>query len=156
LPGSARLRWLDDLGRDDKLLLYNEEASVVFGAAVVCTGGDRYQLSLSKVVDAVHAVLMGTDDHAQLVHLEELLDLIGPVAHDVILLQWVTLDVWMHAYHVLRSSGVRPEEVHRHLLHLISDASEVDLEWSVDLFDVFELDNSRPEACVDTEDLVVR
>jgi len=107
------------------------------------------------VVDTVHALLMRADDHAQLVNFEELLDLVWPVAHDVVLLLWVSDQVWMHTELILGFCGVTPEQVHGHLLHSVVDLAEINLQWATNLIDVFELHNRGSEASVHAEDAVV-
>ena len=98
---------------------------------------------------------MRPDDHAKLVHFQELVHLIRAVIHDVVLLCWVSYSVGMHADHIFRGRGVRPEKVHGHLLHLFVDASKVDFEGSVNLLDVFQLGNSGTKAPMHAEDSVV-
>ena len=45
LPWSARVDWLDDLGRNDQLLLNEEHAAIVAHcAAIICARCDRDQL----------------------------------------------------------------------------------------------------------------
>ena len=98
---------------------------------------------------------MGSDDHTTVVGGEELLNNVFAVHHDVALLQWVSLYICMHTSHVICWAWVTPEEVHSHLLHSVSDASKCDLEWSLDLLNVFNLVDTVTDSTVDTEDLVV-
>jgi len=60
------------------------------------------------VVNSIHAVLMGPNNHAQLVDFEELFNLIGTVAHDVVLFSRITHSVGMHAELVLAACGIGP------------------------------------------------
>ena len=69
---------------------------------------------------------MRSDDHADLVLLEELVDDVRSVAHDIVLLLWVTNRVFLHAKHFVRCSWITPEQIHAHLLDSISDVAKSD------------------------------
>jgi hypothetical protein len=45
----------------------------------------------------------------------------------------------MHTYHVFARSRIGPKQVHRHLLSLIIDAAQVDLEGTANFLNVLEL-----------------
>jgi len=80
-------------------------------------------------------------NHAQLVHLEEFLHLVWAVAHDVVLFCWVANSVRVHTKLLLAARGVGPQQVHSHLLHLLANTSEVNLERAADLLDVLKFNN---------------
>ena len=63
---------------------------VVMGASVVSAGCDGDELSSSEVVDSVLADLMTPNDHADLVHLDELFNDVWAVVHDVVLLSGIS------------------------------------------------------------------
>ena len=72
------LQWLDDLRCQAELLLNYEEAGVVLlGARVVGARAYGYNLVLSEVIDAILAVLIAPDNHAEVVALEEALYHVG-------------------------------------------------------------------------------
>ena len=98
---------------------------------------------------------MRADYHAELIDLEELFNLIWSVAHDVVLLLGVSNKIWMHAKQILSLCGVTPKQVHRHLLHSVVDLTEIDLQWTTDLLNVFEFHDRGSEASIDAEDTVV-
>ena len=85
LPRGRCRNWLNNLGGDDQLFLDQEHATVIpGGTCVVRAGCDRDHLVCRELVDCVKWVLMGTHDHADLVLLEELVDDVWSVAHDIV------------------------------------------------------------------------
>lgn len=84
---------------------------------------------------------MRSHDHRDLVLFKELVNDVGTIAHDVILLLRVSDSVLLHAKDLVRGSGVAPHKVHTHLLDSVCDASKVDSERTLDLVNVFQLDN---------------
>ena len=76
---------------------------------------------------------MGSNDHAELVLHEELVDDVLAVHHNVVLLHWVSQGVWVHALHFVVGTWVTPEEVHGHLLLGVTDIAKCDLERSLQI-----------------------
>jgi len=81
---------------------------------------------------------MGAHNHSDLVLLEELIDDIGTVAHNVILFLWVANGVDLHAEDFIIGSRVTPKDIHAHLLDCIRDVAKVDAQGPLNLIDIFE------------------
>ena len=98
---------------------------------------------------------MRSDDHADLVLLEELVDDVRSVAHDIVLLLWVTNRILLHAKHFVGGSRITPEEIHAHLLNSISDVSKSDTKWSLNLVDILQLHNRVSNAAMHAQDPIL-
>ena len=94
-------------------------------AAVVRARRNRQQLIRREFVNGVNRVLVGPDNHTNLVLFEELVHDIGPVAHDIVLLLGVPRCVSLHAEHFVTFGRVTPHDVHAHLLHCVRNVSQV-------------------------------
>ena len=157
LPGSSCVDRLNDLGRNNQFLLDNEHAGVVaHGCAVVSSGRDSDQLVCSELVNGVKRVLMGSNNHADVVLLQEFVDDIRAVRHDVVVLLRISDGVLLHTKVLISHGGIRPQDVHAHLLDGVCNASKVHFEWSLDLVDVLKLDNRVANSTVDAKNAVLR
>lgn len=98
---------------------------------------------------------MGAHYHTNLVLLEELVDDVGPVAHNVVLLLRVTNRVRLHAEDFVGGCWVTPHQIHAHLLHCVRDVAEVHSKGPLDLVNVFKLDNGVADTTMDAKDTVL-
>ena len=80
---------------------------------------------------------MTAHDHANLVVLEEFVNNVRPVRHNVILLLHVSHLICLHTLNLIRGGRVAPQDVHAHLLHSVCDAAQGDTKWPLNLVDVF-------------------
>ena len=102
LPWSAVCYGLNDLRRDHHSLLDEEHARVVVGnTCVVSRGCDCDQLVCTELIDGVKRVLMATHDHTDLVVLEEFVNNVWSVCHNVILLLLVSNLVCLHTLNLI-------------------------------------------------------
>jgi hypothetical protein len=109
--GSICGQWLDDLGTDDQSLLDDQDASiVVVNARVVSARGDCHQV-IRESLNAVWANGVGTNHHAQVVSLEERVQVVRTEVHDVVLLLRISHVVVLEAVLFLSLVRVTPEKV---------------------------------------------
>ena len=78
---------------------------------------------------------MGTNHHAQVVPLEERVQVVWPKVHNIILLLWVSHVVVLEAILFLSLMRVTPEKVKYLLMVLGMVSSELDFKWSLNLLD---------------------
>ena len=107
------------------------------------------------MVYSIHALLVRANNHAELIDFEELFNLVGSIAHNVVLVLRVSHQVLMHAKLVFTLSWVTPEQVHCHLLHSVVNLTQINLQRSTDLFNVLQLLDCGPKATINTEDFVI-
>ncbi len=95
-PISFRLSCgLNDLGRNDDLLLNDDEAGIVVVlVAVVCARVDGYQLALSKTVQALGTDLVRSQNHRDTIELQEFLNACHTEFGDVINIHGISVIVW--------------------------------------------------------------
>ena len=127
---------------------------VLARTTVVGAGGDGDHLVGGILLDGVLWVLVGPDDHADMVGGQELLYHVLAVHHDVALLVGVSQGVGVHACHVIIWAWVTPEKIHSHLLCCVIDVSKSNLEWPLDLLNILNLVDTVSNASMDTHDLV--
>jgi hypothetical protein len=122
---AALITRLYDFRRYHKFLLHNQETSVILmSAAVVCTRGDRDALSTSKPINSVRTDLVRSNHDGKLVNFEELLNHVSSIQSHVVLLDWVSYDVWRESENFIVNSRIAPEELHRCDLGLIVDLAK--------------------------------
>lgn len=80
---------------------------------------------------------MGANNHANLILLEESIDNIRSVAHDVIDSCGVTNCILLHAEYLIRGCGVTPQDIHTHLLNCVSDVAQVNPKRSLNFINIF-------------------
>jgi hypothetical protein len=107
---------------------------------VVCARADRHQI-VRKSLDTIWAYRMGSNHHAQVVALEEGVQVVGAKVHDVILLLWVSHVVMLEAVLLLSLVRVTPEKVEHLLVVLGVVSTQFDFEWSLNLFDALDILN---------------
>jgi len=64
---------------------------------------------------------MRTHDHSDLILLEELVNNVGSIAHDIVLLRWVSHYVHLHTKDFITGGRVTPHDIHAHLLDSVLD-----------------------------------
>ena len=84
---------------------------------------------------------MRAHDHADLILFEELVDDVGTVAHDIVLLLRIADRILLHTEDFIGGSGVAPQNVHTHLLHCVGNVAQSDAQGSLNLVNVFKLDD---------------
>jgi len=89
---------------------------------------------------------MSSHDQAKLVDLQEFFDLVRAVHHDVVLFLRVADHVGVNAVDFFGGGGVRPQQVHCHLLDSVCNRAQVDLQRPVNLLQVLKLH----ERCANT------
>ena len=146
---------LDDLWTDDQPLLNDEDASiVVVDTRMVRSRSDRHQI-VREALDTVGAYRVGTNHHAQVVALEETVQVVWAEVHDVILLLWVSHVVMLEAILLLSLMWVRPEQVEDLLVVLGMISTELDLEWSLDLLNALDILNCWANTSMAAEDALL-
>ena len=94
-------------------------------------------------------------DHANLVLLEEPVDDIGTVAHDVVDSGRIANSVLLHAKNLVRNGWITPKNVHAHLLNSVCDVAQVNSQRSLNLIDVVELGNRVTNSTVRAQDTIL-
>ena len=156
LPWRACGHWLDNLRRNDELLLDQQHAGVVIdSAAVVGAGGDGDQLICAELIDGLCWILVRAHNHRDLVLLEELINDIRAVAHNIVLFLRVARHVHLHAEDFIVGGRVTPHDVHAHLLHSVLDVAQCDPEWPLNLVNVFKPHDRVADAAMDAEDAIL-
>jgi len=95
----------------------------------------------AKLIDGIEWVLVAPHNHTDLILLEEFVDNVRSVRHDVILLLRVAHRVGLHALDFIGRSRVTPHDVHAHLLDCVRDCAQGDPQRSLYLVNVLELGN---------------
>ena len=104
------LRRFDDLRGDDQLLLEDQEGGVVVMSSSVIRGtGKGDQLCRCKAIYAILAVLMCPHDNREVIGLQEFLNLIRAIDHNVVLLLRVSLHVLLKTEYILKFRWVTPQ-----------------------------------------------
>ena len=98
---------------------------------------------------------MRANDHANLVLLEEPVDDIRTVAHDVVDSGGIANGILLHAENFVRDSWITPKNIHAHLLNSVCDAAQVDSQRSLNLIDVVELGNRVTNSTVRAQDTIL-
>ena len=84
---------------------------------------------------------MRAHDHADLILFEELVDDVGTVAHDIVLLLRIADRILLHAKDFVGGSRITPQNVHTHLLHCVRNVAQSDAQGSLNLVNVLKLDD---------------
>lgn len=84
---------------------------------------------------------MRAHDHADLILFEELVDDVGTVAHDIVLLLRIADRILLHTEDFIGGSGVAPQNVHTHLLHCVGNVAQSDAQGSLNFVNVLKLDD---------------
>ena len=84
---------------------------------------------------------MRAHDHADLILFEELVDDVGTVAHDIVLLLRIANRILLHTEDFIGGSGVAPQNVHTHLLHCVGNVAQSDAQGSLNFVNVLKLDD---------------
>ena len=84
---------------------------------------------------------MRAHDHADLILFEELVDDVGTVAHDIVLLLRIADRILLHTEDFIGGSGIAPQNVHTHLLHCVGNVAQSDAQGSLNLVNVLKLDD---------------
>ena len=84
---------------------------------------------------------MRAHDHADLILFEELVDDVGTVAHDIVLLLRIADRILLHTEDFIGGSGVAPQNVHTHLLHCVGNIAQSDAQGSLNFVNVLKLDD---------------
>ena len=94
---------------------------------------------------------MRANDHANMVLLEEPVDDIRTVAHNVVDSGGIANGILLHAENFVRNSWITPKNVHAHLLHCVCDVAKSDAQGSLNLVDVLKLDDRVANTSMDTK-----
>ena len=84
---------------------------------------------------------MRAHDHADLILFEELVDDVGTVAHDIVLLLRIANRILLPTEDFIGGSWVAPQNVHTHLLHCVGNVAQSDAQGSLNLVNVLKLDD---------------
>ena len=95
---------------------------------------------------------MRPDHHAQVVSLEERVNIIRAEVHHVVLLLRVSDIVVLEPTLFLGFVGVAPQKIEDFLVVLRVILSKLDFEWSLDLLDTLDILDSRADTTVAAED----
>ena len=98
---------------------------------------------------------MGTNHHAQVVALEETIQVVWAEVDDVILLLWVSHVVMLEAILLLCLMRVRPEQVEDLLVVLGMISTKLDLKWSLDLLNALNVLNGWTNTSMAAEDALL-
>lgn len=98
---------------------------------------------------------MRAHDHADLILFEELVDDVGTVAHDIVLLLRIADRILLHAKDFVGGSGVAPQNIHTHLLHCVRNVAQSDAQGPLNLVDVLKLDNRVANTAMDAKDAIL-
>jgi len=99
-------------------------------ARVVRAGADGDQAAISEPLDTVGADGVRSDHHAQVVSLQELVQVVGSKVNDVVLLLRISGEVVLEALGLLALMWIGPEEVDDLLVVLRLVTTQFDLKWS--------------------------
>lgn len=119
-------------------------------------------MALRESVDALLAHLVRAKDHAHGVRFQELFDAGHTEFGDVVNTHWVSCYVGGHVVGKDATllffciHGVAPEDVNEELLLCRSDFAKIDLNGSLYLLDVLNLNNRRADPSMNAEHLVLR
>jgi hypothetical protein len=94
---------------------------------------------------------VGTNHHAQIVALEEGVQVVGTEVHNVILLLWVSHVVVLETVLLLCLVRVTPEKVKNLLVILRMISTQFDFEWSLNLFDSLDILNGWADSSMAAE-----
>ena len=98
---------------------------------------------------------MRAHDHADLILFEELVDDVGTVAHDIVLLLRIADRILLHAKDFVGCGGVAPQNIHTHLLHCVRNVAQSDAQGPLNLVDVLKLDNRVANTAMDAKDAIL-
>ena len=138
------------------VLLGNLEhgAGILVTTAVISRREYREELAASEALEAVHDALVGSQDKAAPVGIEEVLDAIGSKLDDVSCAVRITDEVRLNAQVLITVCRVRPENVDDELLlgrgHFVDD-----LERSLDLLDLVQAQKCAANATVQADNFLV-
>jgi hypothetical protein len=108
---------------------------------VVSARGDCHQV-VRESLDAVWADGVGTNHHAQVVSLEERVQVVWAEIYDVVLFLWISHVVVLEAVLFLGLVRVTPKKIQNLLVVLRVISSKLDLKWSLNLLDTLNILNS--------------
>lgn len=98
---------------------------------------------------------MRTNNHSNLVLLEELVHDIRAVTHDVVLFLRVACHVNLHAKYFVAGGRITPHDIHAHLLDCILNVSQRYPEWPLNLVDILEPDDRIADATMDAKNAIL-
>ena len=124
-------------------------------AGVVGAGADGDEASVSVSFDAVGADGVRSNHHAQVVSLQELIQVVKSKVNNVILLLGISHEVMLKTLCLLALMWIRPKQIYHSLVVLRLITSQLDLEWSGDCFNAFDVLYAWADASMATEDLLV-
>jgi len=124
-------------------------------ARVVRAGADGDQAAISEPLDTVGADGVRSDHHAQVVSLQELVQVVGSKVNDVVLLLRISGEVVLETLGLLALMWIGPEEVDDLLVVLRLVSTQFDLKWSCNSLDSFNILHTWADTAVAAEDLLV-
>ena len=129
-------------------------AGVLVPTAVVSRREHREELSASEALEAVHDALVGTQDEAAPIGVEEVLDSIWAELHYVSGAVGVADKIGLNTQVLITVRRIRPENIDDELL-LWSRHFVDHLQGSLNLLDLVEAEQGAADASVKADDLVI-
>lgn len=117
---------------------------------MICARGDCHKV-VGESLNTVGANRVRTNHHAQVVALEERVQVVGAKVHDIVLLLWISYVVMLEAILFLSLMGITPEKVKNLLVIFRMISSKFDLKWSLYLFDSLNILDSWSNSSVAAE-----
>ena len=122
--------------------------------AVVGCREYREELSASEALEAVHDALVGSQDKAAPVGIEEVLDAIWAELHNVSCAVRVTDEVGLNAQVLITVSGIGPENINNELLLWSGDFMD-NFQRSLNLLNLIKAKQGASNASMKADDFVI-
>ena len=138
------------------VLLGNLEhgAGILVTTAVISRREYREELAASEALEAVHDALVGSQDKAAPVGIEEVLDAIWAELHNVSCAVRVADEVGLNAQVLITVSGIGPENINDELLLWSGDFMD-NFQRSLNLLDLIKAKQGASDASVKADDSVI-
>ena len=122
--------------------------------AVISRREYREELAASEALEAVHDALVGSQDKAAPVGIEEVLDAIRAELHNVSCAVRVADEVGLNAQVLITVSGIGPENINDELLLWSGDFMD-NFQRSLNLLDLIKAKQGASDASVKADDSVI-
>ena len=122
--------------------------------AVVGCREYREELAASEALEAVHDALVGSQDKAAPVGIEEVLDAIWAKLHNVSCAVRVTDEVGLNAQVLITVSGIGPENINNELLLWSGDFMD-NFQRSLNLLDLIKAKQGASDASMKADNFVI-